>query len=247
VRQLHPARLQKQRPPINLAEHNSSNQLRVLLVPVSAKGTVLIGSDSYEYREIQGVRNETRDIMELMSRHPAFSVKVLPDPVTIENLQLTLQSWDFDLVHFACHGEHFTTEPGCSCVMLADSKAPQILKSVNTIALTSWLKEAKVRFVYLSCCYGADYTPPPPGDYFGGLMDSLAREGIPTVIGFRWPLIDEFGNSFAKIFYDEWLRSYDIGYAVYRARRRTKPEVLLSHYCWAGSVVVGGALPPQLV
>jgi CHAT domain-containing protein len=180
-------------------------------------------------------------VAQLLQNTPKFR-----DPVTLLRgidacapvLKEKLEGGSYDVFHFSGHGYHHSTDPDKSGIILWKDRKSRQLVGVSALELKNWLEKSRVRFAYLSCCEGAAHSGPARGGYFGGLADALATGGIPTVIGFRWPLFDNYGFRFASSFYEEWLKNGGIARAVHAARYSTKIEYLRRNYCWAASVAL---------
>ena len=65
-------------------------------------------------------------------------------------------------------------------------------KVVRIREFAQWLNAAETRFVYLSSCHSSD----------AEVAFELAEEGVPTVIGFRWDVEDDWAAEYAQSFYD---------------------------------------------
>jgi CHAT domain-containing protein len=86
--------------------------------------------------------------------------------------------------------------------------------------LTMLLRRSSARLVYLSCCYGtasgkqADLLD----DDFLGLADAVVQAGIPTVLGYRWPVSDCGAQKMAQVFYKSLLEQGSPEIALWNAR-----------------------------
>jgi len=82
------------------------------------------------------------------------------------------------------------------------------------------LGQSEVRLVYLSCCYGTatGASQTSLDDDFLGLADAVAQAGVPSVLGFRWPVSDDGARRLALAFYKSLLEQGSPEIALWNAR-----------------------------
>lgn len=86
--------------------------------------------------------------------------------------------------------------------------------------LGTLLSRADVRFVYLSCCQGAATGSPANllDDDFLGIAEAVIQEGVPAVLGYRWPVSDGGALTLAKAFYRSLAEKHELDVALLDAR-----------------------------
>ena len=92
---------------------------------------------------------------------------------------------------------------------------------MSAAELKGLLQDSAVRLAYLSCCNGAT-TSPQSGlldDDFLGITDAVIQAGVPSALGFRWPVSDTGAPKLALTFYDSLLRQGNPEIALWQARR----------------------------
>ena len=75
--------------------------------------------------------------------------------------------------------------------------------------------------MYLSCCQGAtsDAGAALVEDDFLGLADAIIHAGVPSVLGYRWPLSDVSAPKFTTAFYTALAEREELDTAVLEARK----------------------------
>jgi CHAT domain-containing protein len=101
--------------------------------------------------------------------------------------------------------------------------------------LASWLRNSTVRFVYLSCCEGAE--SPLPLERAAGwrrsLCKSLLEAGVAEVLAFFWEVDDAEAVAFTQTFYAKFFPGFDAPAALHAARLNCS----LDKPIWASSVL----------
>ncbi len=102
----------------------------------------------------------------------------------------------YDIVHFAGHAIFAEGPKGDGRGYLVFSGHPRP-QAVPIAAVATWLADAGVQLVYLSCCRSSAAL----------VALEFARNNIPMAIGFHWDVDDSKAPVFAKEFYQELLKS----------------------------------------
>jgi CHAT domain-containing protein len=73
----------------------------------------------------------------------------------------------------------------------------------------------------LSCCSGSRTGAPDKllDDDFLGIADGIIHAGVPSVLGFRWPVSDDGAITLALAFYESLARQGHLDTALLDARR----------------------------
>jgi hypothetical protein len=135
----------------------------------------------------------------------------------------------YDIVHFAGHALFASNAEG------KDRRGYLIFSSydgataVPIATVASWLENAKVQLVYLSCCRSSSVSAEL----------EFARNNVPMTIGFNWDLEDSKAVDFAENFYDALLENgLKVCVAMRLARRELFNTYSVGDPIWASPVLV---------
>ena len=160
-------------------------------------GESRIGITSLEFRRLENIDRELKDLKALEERFPkALYVEPLDlssgrDSLTARKvLKTKLTGGRFDVVHFAGHS--LTTKDALTLLVLPGECQGE--------AEGMWVEEfaelaarAGAKLVYLSSCQGSS----------ANTVASLGQRNMPNVLGFRWDVKDDHAAKFANIFYSK--------------------------------------------
>ena len=136
-------------------------------------------------------------------------------PKTLDELLAQLQSKDYDVIHFACHGEYESDDPGESAIQLPDGNLlqPDDLRTGNIPANIGKNRP----LIFLNCCHSGRTGTTLVG--VAGWAKRLVDWGCGAFIGCGWevsdPLAAEFAITFYRSFKDE---NKSLGQAIRQAR-----------------------------
>jgi len=197
------------------------SQLRILL----------IASDTYN--PIPGVDLEVQELAGFFEtkRKEGFPLSVdiySTDEATYSIIQERMRCNEYDIIHYAGHSNHKIDKPMESGLFFHEGKqrAGKVEKlSVN--ALNGLLKSSSARLVFLNSCWSSAASAPENtiSTDFLGLAHGIISAGIPTCIGYRWPIGDNHARLFATDFYSNLLETGDPTLAVWNARSNLRTAV----------------------
>ena len=174
---------------------------------------------------IDGVDAEAQELYEYLKRQDCIpvSVKLIPtERATYERIRSELRKRSYDIVHYAGHGSYRTESPEESSLYFwaEDNKQGGIVPMKAT-ELKILLERSEARLVYMSSCYGTASGAQAAllDDDFLGLADAVAQAGVPSVLGFRWPVSDDGARRLALAFYQSFLEQGGPEFALWSARR----------------------------
>jgi ActR/RegA family two-component response regulator len=156
-------------------------------------------------------------------RFPIRPTLVTTDEATYERVRKEMRSGEYDIIHYAGHGFHRDDSPEKSGLFFwADENRNRAggLRYMRASELKFLLGRSKTRLIYLSSCYGtaaAGATALLDNDFLG-LADAAAQAGVPTVLGFRWPVSDNGACDMALAFYRSLLEQGNPEVALWHAR-----------------------------
>jgi CHAT domain-containing protein len=95
------------------------------------------------------------------------------------------------------------------------------VEAMSAGELKRLLQDSEVRFAYLSCCYGAATGAQTAllDDDFLGIVDAVIQAGVPSALGYRWPVSDAGAPRLTRAFYESLLKQGSPEIALWQARR----------------------------
>jgi CHAT domain-containing protein len=148
------------------------------------------------------------------------------DEATYEVVCAELSSKSYDIIHYAGHGWYNPNDKDASAIFFWNNQNPRKRVAINAPELTNLLSSSGARLVYLSCCSssasGADDNDKT--DDFLGLADAVIQAGVPSVLGFRAPVVDRRAIKLATYFYQYLLERGSMEVALWDARRKLAVE-----------------------
>lgn len=186
---------------------------------------LLVGSNTIP--RIAGVDHEIDALSSLLGRVfrergvPVVVDMVRSEVATYENIRRILKESKYHIVHYAGHGTYDRQSPEQSYLSFWEKENCQgSVIRMKATELQMLLRTSDVRFVYLSCCYGAATGPDSAllADDFLGIADSIIHGGVPTVLGFRWAVSDAGAKALSVAFYLSLAEQGQIDTALFKAR-----------------------------
>jgi len=194
-----------------------TEELRVLIVASNTTSRIL--------PPIDGVDAEAMELYKYLKRQDfiPLSVKlILTKDATYQRVREELREGSYDIVHYAGHGRYDEESPEESSLYFwAEENKQGDVVPMKATELKILLERSEVRLVYLSSCYGtaAGGQVALLDDDFLGLADAIVQAGVPSVLGFRWPVSDDGARRLALAFYRSLLEQGSPEVALWSARR----------------------------
>jgi CHAT domain-containing protein len=153
---------------------------------------------------------------------PVDTTLIRSEQATYSRIKQELATKSYDIIHYAGHGSYHASSPEESCLYFWEEENKQgdtVQMTANELKLC--LEDSSTRLVYLSCCSAAATANKNTllGNNFLGLADAVVQAGVPSVLGFRWPVSDDGAKAFALAFYASLLEQGSPEIAAWRARR----------------------------
>ncbi len=193
------------------------------LLALTEKLHVLVIASNTE-PPIDGVDTEARELCNFLEHQDCIPVEVTFIPTeqaTYARVREELRRTSYDIVHYAGHGSYNAASPEESSLRFwAEEDKQGDVVSIQATELKMLLEHSKIRLVYLSCCSGTTTGSQVTllDDDFLGLADAAAQAGVPSVLGFRWPVSDEGAQKLALAFYQSLLEQGSPEIALWSAR-----------------------------
>jgi CheY-like chemotaxis protein len=181
---------------------------------------LLLAGDEAATGEVQQVAERLRTHCGDLGVGIDITPSDLSRPATLEDAEEWLGQKSHDLVHYAGHGVFHTKAPELSYLVFRRQDGGP--GKLTTIGLHRLLTGSRVQFLYLSCCCGAEIGDPAVlgVNSFVGLIHAAVLAGVPSVLGYRWPVVGVSAERFAASFYEGITRiPSSLEYAALLARR----------------------------
>ncbi len=181
------------------------------------------------YREGMEIKNFLDDKREL------FHVDFKSDPVDIPFVKKNLR--DYDVVHYAGHGDYHSDNPAESGWLLKDGR----LKASEISAMGGL--QPMPSLVFSNACQTGQTGAWQIQDGFEqeifGLANAYLLAGVQHYIGTFWEILDEPSGYFAKRFYSFLAQGAKVGEAVRRARQELIDAYGEETIVWATYMLYG--------
>lgn len=196
---------------------------------------LLIGSDS---GNLPAAKREIAEIESLFkNNHLGLQTKIetLSTPqARVAKVRSVLERCSYHVVHFAGHGI-FDPENGEESSLLLDDGR------LNVREISHLLQQGDIRFLFANVCSSgavADGRQLHSQDYLG-ILDAAVMAKIPTVLGHRWPVVDDRARALATLFYEHLLSGRPVApeYALLKARQHIYFQAPLDE-TWLSPVLV---------
>ena len=207
--------------------------------PLNTRLRVLVIADPAPERELQlkGARAEGRRVVEVLKRangrpntENSLSIDVHQrigaaecDPVEILALLL---SGDFDIVHYAGHGDYNADDP--------DSTGWVFGRDTMLTARDIFRARKVPRLVFANACFsgvvreGRAFAPDELSPALATIAHAFFERGVPNYVGSGWPVDDAQALTMAESFYRAIVERRTIGDALHAGRKAVFDEQIES-------------------
>jgi len=194
--------------------------LRVLLVASNTYSLLGVDDIPEVDEEIRVLDASLKTLFE--DRGISVQVKIIPtEQATYETVRKELKKCKYHIIHYAGHGTYDRQSPEKSYLSFWEKPDCQgAVQEMRASELQILLRSSDLRFVYLSCCLGTKTGEPAKflDDDFLGIADGIIHAGVPSVLGFRWPVSDSGAKELALTFYKSLANQGKIDTALLNAR-----------------------------
>jgi pimeloyl-ACP methyl ester carboxylesterase len=219
--------------------------------PLNRTLKALVIADPAEEKDLQlpGARREGREVVSVLrgAKRPGLTVDVVErighaecDPVEILALLL---SGDFDIVHYAGHGDVNTENP---------EQSGWIFGRNWTLTATEIFRARRVpRLVFANACFSAVTTrgvalgAEEMSRSLAGIAQAFFERGVENYVGSGWPVDDVQATRLATTFYARLLQGASIGESLQEGRQAIEEYGstwgAYQHYGSADDIVVASA------
>lgn len=144
----------------------------------------------------------------------------LDQPTTKAELLELLGTQGYDVIHFACHGQFDTDQPGESVVQLPDRSLLRP-RDLYDPAIEEMIGEHRP-LIFLNACHSGRAGPAITG--LGGWVERFIEMECGAFIGCGWEVADPLAAEFAVTFYKAFRQGKDLGQAVHLARQQIRQK-----------------------
>jgi len=188
-----------------------NQKLRVLLITSDTKPP------------IAAIDEMGREIHSLLAKHDWIRADlILTKDATCERIRCELRERQYDIVQYIGHGLFKEKSPEQSCLFFwqGADRSGQV-KPMKAAELKLLLQTSEVRLLHLTCCEGTREGEAAHllDDDFLGITDAAIQAGVPSVLGFRWPVLVDGARTFSVEFYRSLIDQGSPELAVLDARR----------------------------
>jgi len=207
-----------------------------LVISANVSGEIILKGRHFGLPPVPGVETEGLKVKAALEEH-GWQVTLLSGAdLTLEAAIAALDGCNQDLVHYSGHGFYSQLDPDSSGLVLRNKDGDVAV--LDALRLRQLLKESRVRFVFLSCCEGAassDGAQLLDSDYLG-VMDALIAAGVPSALGYRWPVAAAGATMLAQTFYDKLHQHGSLEMALLLARQEVRSQ--LADQTWVSPILV---------
>jgi CheY-like chemotaxis protein len=174
---------------------------------------------------IPGVDQEAQKLADFLQsqRYVKVRVDLIPtEEATLASVKEVLRDCQAHILHYAGHGAYDDLSPENSALFFWSKRNRKgSVEAMSAGELKRLLQDSEVRFAYLSCCYGAATGAQTAllDDDFLGIVDAVIQAGVPSALGYRWPVSDAGAPRLTRAFYESLLKQGSPEIALWQARR----------------------------
>jgi len=181
------------------------------------------------------------EIESLLKTHNSVVVKLIPTAkATCAMVRHELKQCPYHIVHYVGHGLFEENSPEQSSLFFweGQNRSGDVVP-LSGAELRLLLQNSEVRLVHLSCCEGTRTGTAIDllDDDYLGIADGIIQAGVPSVLGFRWPVSVGGARKLAIDFYRSLLKYGSPELALLDARRELAMSTLDTPD-WASPILV---------
>ena len=206
----------------NLATRNE--KLKILLIASN--------TSPFQMGPVPGADLEIHSLSKLLSAFfdelgMQVQIEVLPTELaSYENVRSLLKNCSFNIVHYAGHCQKDPKSSDSSLFFWEHEQRHGDVIPVGVRQIENWLSNSTINLMYLSCCSSAQHHPAQPvsSDSFPSMANAIISAGVPSVLGFRWPVSDQGAFKLAETFYRSLALHGVVDTALLEARQESQIE-----------------------
>jgi len=159
---------------------------------------------------------------------------------THHRVQELLQGCKYHIVHYIGHGSFRKDSPEQSALWFwSGENRSGVVQPMTANQLRLLLQDSDVRLFHLTCCEGAQ-----TGDVVSlldddslGIADAIIQAGVPSVLGYRWPVPAARARDLTLAFYRSFIRHGSPPLALLEARQKLAMDDK-DELSWASPILI---------
>jgi CheY-like chemotaxis protein len=208
---------------------NSGDKIRILLLASNTKPRIDL---------IDEMGDQIADLLSSVDWIELTYVRT--EAAAYPAIRKMLQGCKYHVVHYVGHGLFREDSPEQSCLVFWEGENRSgSVRPITGSQLRLLLQDSDTRLFHLTCCEGAragDLADLLDDEYLG-IADGAIQAGVPSVLGYRWPVSAASAKEITLAFYRSILRHGSPELALLEARRelamRNKDDLT-----WASPILV---------
>jgi CHAT domain/AAA domain len=208
-----------------------------LVISANVSGEIVLKGRRFGLPPIPGADTEGLKVKSILEERGWQVTLMSGQELTLEAADSALDGAKYDLIHFSGHGIYAQLDPDSSGLVLRNQEGDIMV--LDASMLRQRLKESRTRFVFLSCCEAAASATDSQeldSDYLG-VMDAVVAAGVPSVLGYRWPVSSSGALILAQTFYDKLHQHESLETALLLARQEVRTQ-LDDDQTWISPILV---------
>jgi hypothetical protein len=185
---------------------------------------------SYGGDDLPGTAREVENIRTIYGKR----VSVLDAYRLVRTEVLAALTSGYDVIHFCGHGEFDHMDPMQSRIYFHDCERVDGFITASDIVRCESIGRNPI--VVLAACASAAVLPSGANNFLG-LTGALLRTGAVAIVGARWPISDETGATFSKLFHGELAAGRSVCAATANAKKVLRSARLDE---WSAFISVAG-------
>lgn len=190
---------------------NSEEKLRILLVVSNTLPQVDL---------IDEIGEKVSDLLSPVKWIETTCIRT--EEATYQSVREMLRACKYHVVHYIGHGDYQERSPEQSSLFFWEGKnRAGNVKAMTASELRLLLDNSDIRLFHLTACEGTHTGSAADllDDDYLGLADAIIQSGVPSVLGYRWPVSAGSAKEMAIAFYRSFVRHGSPELALLDARR----------------------------
>lgn len=189
--------------------------------PLAEDSTLRILAIGNPTGDLYGGEREMEALRELEGENGGYRIEVKTLTGEEANKQAFLElakTGEFDIIHFAGHGDFRESRPGTSGIMFSDG-----ILTAAEVSKIGWKSPPYI--VFNSSCESGRSAGGKKLSSGNGMAAAFIAEGVSGYIGYFYPVTDSGASMMTRTFYRSMIELKNIGLAFMEARERTVWEL----------------------
>lgn len=213
--------------------------LKILLIASNTAMYGLPGVPGVD-AEVEFLEQRLATVFDEIGLRPKIDA-LLTAEASYDEVKRRLKNCDYNIVHYAGHTLFDQEQPENSSLLFwKERDCGGEVVPVRVAELEAWLRDSRVNFFYLSSCSSAQTVVSGlriQQDSLLGVAEAIIQAGVPSVLGFRWPVSDRGALLLAQTFYDSLAKWGQLDRALLEARQEVYVK-LTAENTWLSPILI---------